>query len=300
MAGDLSAVKTGRCSVIIPAYNVEAFVGEAIESALDQTYGDVEVVVVNDGSTDATAEQVRPFERHIVYVEQQNRGLSAARNTGIRHSSGEYVGLLDADDLWAPERVERCVGLLEQQPHVGFVTTDAFLIHEREVSTDRWFGPDRRFPTGDFAAEIARRNFMFVAVLARRRLYDQVGLFDESLRAVEDYDMWLRFIAAGAVPALVDEPLAYYRVRAGSLTADRTHIADSLYTVLEKRLPDYWKLGVYGNAQQAWTIGQRALARGDRRQARRFFVAASRDTHKTLAQRAKILLAGMRRTMMGG
>lgn len=296
----MSAIKPGRCSIIIPAYNVEGYVGEAIESALDQTYGDVEVVVVNDGSTDRTAERIRPFEKHIVLIEQANRGLSAARNTGIRHSTGDVIGLLDADDLWAPERAARCVDLLQKDPHIGFVTTDAYLIHERTVSTDRFFGPARQFPTGNFAAEIVRRNFMFGSLFARRRLYDRVGLFDESLRAVEDYDMWLRFISVGAMPALIDEPLAYYRMRDGSLTSDRAHIADSLYSVLEKRLPDYWKLGIYGNAQEAWMVGQRALASGDRRQARRFFVAASRDSQKTAAQRAKILLAGMRRTMMGG
>lgn len=292
----MTEIEAGRCSVIIPAYNVEGFVGEAIESALDQTYGDVEVVVINDGSNDATADRIRPFMEHIVYLEQDNQGLSAARNTGIRNSTGEIIGLLDADDLWAPERVARCVNLLREQSDVGFVTTDAFLIYERTVSTDRFFGSKKPFPTKEFPQEIVRRNFMFVAVFARRSLYDQVGLFDESLRAVEDYDMWLRFISEGAQPALIDEPLAYYRMREGSLTTDRTHIADSLYAVLEKRLPSYWEMNIFGNAQEAWTIGQRALARGDRQQARRFFVAASRDTQKTALQQARIRLAAARQT----
>lgn len=280
---------TGRCSIVIPAYNVAAFVDAAIESALAQTYGDTEVIVVDDGSTDATSERIDSFASEVTVVRQTNQGLSAARNAGILRATGDVIGLLDGDDLWLPNRVERCREVLDEHSDVGFVTSDAWIIDERGQPTgDRFFHGQRTFPTDRHAEHIVARNFMFVGALIRRSELERVGLFDERLRAgCEDYDLWLRLVAAGSAPALVGEPLAHYRVRSGSMTQSQDRIAAARLEVLERRLPAFWRQGIYGPASQAWAIGSAAFERGDRRQAARFYFAAVRGPGKSPMSRAK-------------
>src|SRR5437660_1682693 len=115
-----------RCSVIIPAYNVERYVAEALDSAIGQTYPNVEVVVVDDGSTDGTRRVLESYTDRAVILNQPNRGAAAARNTALAASTGGFLAFLDADDRWAPERVARCIELLERMP-ADAVTTDAGL-----------------------------------------------------------------------------------------------------------------------------------------------------------------------------
>jgi len=124
-------VATKKVSVIIPAYNQGLYLKEAIQSVLDQTYPNFDLVIVDDGSTDDTAEVVHRFrDQRIRYIYQENRGLSAARNTGIQHSDGELLTFLDSDDLFFPDKLEVLVAELEQHPEVGFVAGQAVLIDE--------------------------------------------------------------------------------------------------------------------------------------------------------------------------
>ena len=188
-------------SVIIPAYNMVDFVAETIESALAQSYPAVEVVVVNDGSTDATAAAIEPYLDRIRYVEQDNRGLAGARNTGIRAASGEFLALLDADDLWLPDRLDRCIAHFAAHPHLGMVTTDAYLIEHGEKTTKRCYRDRRQYPfpaaEDQQLAVIAKRNFLFVSVVFRRDLVDRYGGFDEGFRRAEDYELWSRYLTRG-------------------------------------------------------------------------------------------------------
>ncbi|HZJ26323.1 MAG TPA: glycosyltransferase [Acidimicrobiia bacterium] len=284
-------------SVIIPAYNMVDFVAETIESALAQTYSAVEIIVVNDGSTDETAAAIAPYRDRIRYVEQENRGLAGARNTGIRVSRGEYLALLDADDLWLPDRLGHCVEHFAAHPHLGMVTTDAYLIEGGETTTKRCYRDRRQYPFPDAEdhqlAVIARRNFLFVSVVFKRELVDRYGSFDEQFRRAEDYELWSRYLVRGERAGYVDEPLGYYRRRADSLSASpeqwRAHLA-----VKERHLPDLWEQGVEGRPRDLMEIGRDAAARGDRRTARRFFGRAIRAADAPWSTRARYAASAAR------
>jgi|AGTN01.2.fsa_nt_gi Glycosyltransferases involved in cell wall biogenesis len=207
-------------SVIIPAYNCADFVGGAIRSALGQTYGNVEVIVVDDGSTDATADAVKNFGPRVRYVRQENRGLAGARNTGIRESRGRYVAILDADDTWLPEKLERQVALLEKASFAGLavcgfaqVSVTGEVIGEFAVAPC----PDRE----SLVRSLTRQNVIFgggSTALIRGECFEKVGLFDESLRSSEDWDMWFRI--ALKYDLVVDPAvLARITVRTDSLSA---------------------------------------------------------------------------------
>ena len=274
-----------RVSVIISAYNVEPFIGAAIESVLAQTYPNVEVVVVDDGSTDGTAAVIDGYRSEIVVVSQPNSGVCAARNAGIRASSGKLIGLLDGDDIWLPERLDRLVSFLESRPDIAMVTSDSWVMEGFEP-TQRQSYRDRRkrpFPAteAEQIPEIARFNFLFVGVVFRRELIDECGMFTigprygnrGSIESAEDFELWTRFLISGARAGFVDEPLGYYRERHGSLSQS-PHQALAHQTVLERHLPALWKQGAKGYARDAYEIGTRLAAFGDRRAALPFFLHA--------------------------
>ena len=187
-------------SVIIPCYNKEAFIAEALDSVLQQTYINAikEIIVVDDGSTDNTASVIKEkaaLSPIIKYVYQKNGGVSAARNTGIENATGDYVAFLDADDLWLPDKIERQSKALEQHPEVGLFYTDLFKYDYKQQSLT---------PVKAIAYQASEQNllFKFVAkgapvipstVLVKRICFEKAGMFDTTLReGGEDIDMWLR------------------------------------------------------------------------------------------------------------
>lgn len=280
------------CSVVIPAYNVERYVAAAVESALAQTYEPVEVIVVNDGSTDGTAGALAPFTDRIVYIEQANSGVARARNRALSSASGEYVALLDADDLWVPDRLSLCIEAIERNPDELFVTTDAFLIAGEEPTTKRYYGDlvDESFPDHvDQLDALARGNFVFISVVARRSLFERAGPFDDRFPPSEDYDMWIRFALAGARAELIREPLAGYRVRPDSASADGTKQWSTHLAVLEARLPELWRAGARGAGRDAYEIARRLSARGASRQAANFYLMAARHRDLRGSARARSL-----------
>ena len=267
-----------------------------MSSALAQTYTPLEVIVVNDGSTDATAAIAAELGDTIRYVEQDNAGPAAARNAALGVARGELVALLDADDKWRPERVERCVEILERRPEIGMVTTDANLI-EHGVATDkRSYGDRRRFP---FPAredqqidEIARRNFLFVGVVFRRELVERCGNFDERTWGAEDYELWTRFLLSGSRAAFISEPLGWYRLSEGSLSSGPRQWAEHLY-VLEKHLPALWQQGARGRASDIYDIGEKLAAAGDRKRASLFFRHAVTGEGASVLRRVKLALGAL-------
>jgi glycosyltransferase involved in cell wall biosynthesis len=290
-------------SVLIPAYNVECYLAAALDSALAQTYENVEIVVVNDGSTDRTADVVAPYRDRIVYVEQENRGLAGARNSAIRAASGSVFALLDADDLWMPERLSRIVPILAARPEIGMVTSDAYIIEETVTTQKRCYGDRRRYPfpahEDEQLNEIARRNFLFISVVFRRALVEQCGSFDETMRRAEDYDLWTRFLLSGSRAAFVPDPLGYYRLRADSLSASKEQWGAHL-SVLERHLPALWDHGARGRARDVFEIGEQLAARGDRRQAIRFFRQAVTGEDISLTTRARFTGSALRTLALPG
>lgn len=201
-----------RLSVLIPCYNHGAFVGEAIDSVMAQTFRNAEIVVVDDGSTDPdTIEALAGLARPGVQVlRTDNRGLPAARNHAAAHAQGSVFCFLDADDRLAPAWFEKGLSVLDERPAVAFVS------HWLETFGDehwRWT-PERC----DLPALLAR-NTVNGAALVRRRAFEAVGGYDESMRdGCEDWDFWLRLVEAGWTGAIVPEVLFHYRRQATSMS----------------------------------------------------------------------------------
>jgi glycosyltransferase involved in cell wall biosynthesis len=301
-AASRSAATGPLVSVVVPAHNAASYLVDTVESALAQTYAPLEVVVVNDGSSDDTASVAASLGDRITYLEQANAGPAAARNTALRVARGELVAFLDADDLWAPTRVERCVEILQARPEVGMVTADAYLIEHGVKTEKRSYGDRRRFRfparLDDQIAEIARRNFLFVGVVFRRSLLDACGELDQRIWGAEDYDLWTRFLLTGSRAAFVNEPLGWYRVRDDSVSASPRQWAEHLF-VLEKHLPALWELGARGRARDLYEIGEKLAAQGERRRAATFFRHAVTGEDASAAQRLKLAGGGVAHLVRG-
>jgi glycosyltransferase involved in cell wall biosynthesis len=227
-------------SVIMPAYNVEPYVGDAIRSALAQTFTDFELIVVDDGSKDGTAEIAKELarqDRRILIVQQANRGLAGARNSALRAARGEYFALLDSDDLWAPEFLERQVGILRSRQDVDIVTGNGWYLGGPKHGQIARPYPDPR-PDPDLASIIGDEWSVFIMSVFRRRVYTEIGAFDESMRSNEDYDFWLRAAMAGFTFVRNDRPLGHYRVRTDSLSASNVRMLRGILHVYTKLRPE--------------------------------------------------------------
>jgi glycosyltransferase involved in cell wall biosynthesis len=215
-------VSEPKVTVIIPSYNYGHFVGEAIQSVLDQSLQEWELIVVDDGSTDNTREVVAAFaDPRIHYVYQQNRGNPAARNAALRLARGQYVAFLDADDVWFPEKLERQVAQLDSlPPTVGLLYSDVYLFNNEDGAIIRRFMQGRRPPQGRILRELLDTEGWFISdtgSLIRREVFQRVGLYDESLWWYEDWEMWVRIAAAYEVVAM-DEPVARCRRHSANLS----------------------------------------------------------------------------------
>ena len=181
-------------SVIIPCYNAQAYLAEAINSALSQSYTHIEVLVIDDGSTDDSARIANCYknEKRLIYLHQKNSGLSSARNLGIERSAGLYIALLDADDQWEPHKLSRQMEIFQTAPLCGMVFTD-YSTFDSQGLRDTRRNIDHHTGIVEYSQLLSRSNFIYPStVLIRRSVFDVCGNFDESLRSIEDYDMWLR------------------------------------------------------------------------------------------------------------
>jgi glycosyltransferase involved in cell wall biosynthesis len=257
-------------SVVIPSYNYGHFVGEAVESALGQTWrGGVEVIVVDDGSRDDTRERLEPYMDRIQYIYQVNRGLSAARNTGIRAARGEWIALLDADDRWHPEKTDVQLGAAERAGGYDFIG-----------SPGCWWPMPEHLPRDVETRRLGVEDFLFgtpvgpSAVMVRRRCLERVGGFDEGLRSVEDRDMWLRLVVH--YPALqVKSPCWFVRAHPGQMSRHAARMHESYEAVLTKffrQHPQPWKVERVGWATLYVDSTLAHLAQGERGKARDFLL----------------------------
>ncbi len=191
-------------SVVIPTFNRAATLGRALASVQAQTCPPLEVIVVDDGSTDGSAQMLREAFPWVHLLRQDNAGVSAARNTGIRCARGDWVALLDSDDEWLATKLERQLACVRAHPEAVFVHCDEIWIrHGRRVNP---MHKHRKRGGAIFRDSLALCLISPSASLIRRGLLERVGLFDETLPACEDYELWLRILASHAVH-YVDEPL---------------------------------------------------------------------------------------------
>jgi len=179
-----------RVSVVLPTYNRGWILEQAVESVLGQDYANLQLIVVDDGSTDDTSHLLSTFEDRITVIRQVNRGVSAARNAGIRAATGELIALLDSDDTWLPGKVTAQVSFFSNHPDVLVCQTQEIWIRNGVRVNP---GKRHRKEAGMiFERSLALCLVSPSAVMMRSSLLDEVGLFDETLPACEDYDLWLR------------------------------------------------------------------------------------------------------------
>ncbi len=236
-SGPASPTSSPLVSVVVPAYGVTAYIAEALDSVLAQTFTDYEIIVVNDGSPD-TAELERvlaPYRGRIVYLTHENRGLAGARNTAIRAARGRWIGLLDGDDAWEPDFLASQVAILEKDPSLAVLYADARVFGNSPIAgrTIMEGCPSRGEIT--FEKLVSRESTVVLpATMVRRDAVVNAGMFDESLRRTEDIDMWLRILLEGGRIGYQCRVLARYRRRPGNLSSDETAMIDSYLRVLEK------------------------------------------------------------------
>lgn len=271
-------------SLVIATFNHGRLLPEALDSAIGQTLEGVEIVVVDDGSTDDTPAVLARYGDRIRVVCQPNRGLAAARNMGLAAARGAYVSFLDADDVLMPTKLAEQNAVLEQAPAVGWTYCDV-LIETAATGTamraSERFGYAGRRLEGWLFPELIHGNFIpAIAPLVRRTALDAAGGFDERLTALEDWDLWLRLslIAEARYSPAV---LVRYRVHPGGMSEDRSRMDENRFRVLDalcRTQPAAVEgLGPVGRRIIADThnwLGKEAYARGDWAEARRRFTAS--------------------------
>jgi len=202
-------MKGPLASVIVPVYNGERYLDAAIKSIFNQDYQPIEVIVVDDGSTDNSADIARAY-KEIQYIYQPNQGPSAARNTGIAVAQAEFIAFLDADDIWMPSKLSLQVSYLCNHPEVGFVVANRRMSIEEGVKKPPWYR--------EHLFEQDRVCFGPSAVVVRRSVFEKVGLYNPSFRYGESAEWLTRAKDAGIHSAILPETLLVLRVHDRNLT----------------------------------------------------------------------------------
>ena len=191
-----------RVSVVIPAFNRWRLLAEAIDSVLAQSYRDFELIVVDDGSSDATASELAKLASRLQFFVTERRGVSAARNLGVSQSRGYYIAFLDSDDLWLNSKLERQTRFMDEHPEFHICQTDEIWIRNGVRVNPRAV---HQKPTGDiFSRSLKLCLVSPSAVMMTKALFDRTGGFDEAFPVCEDYDLWLRISAQHQVPLIPD------------------------------------------------------------------------------------------------
>lgn len=251
-------------SVIIPCYNHGRYLPHAVNSVLAQTFADWEAIIVDDGSTDDTRQVAAQFtDPRVRYIYQKNRGLSAARNTGIRAAQGKYLAFLDADDEWEPEFLAVCLAALSAQNTLAAVVTLARFIDENGRMLPRVGG--RVVGVQELRSRLLEGGFFPVhAVLVKAEAVRSAGLLDERLTSVEDWDLWLRITANGGQMRTIPQPLARYRVVTGSMSTNAGRMHANRMAVLAKHFgpPEGDPVTWSDEKRLGYTFAYRAAALG--------------------------------------
>jgi glycosyltransferase involved in cell wall biosynthesis len=286
-------------SVVIAAYQAAETVAVAVRSALEQTVPPHEVIVVDDGSTDGTAEVIVPFADRVTVITQQNRGSAAAKNVGVRAATGEFFVILDADDSFLPQRLEALGAFGAARPDLDILMTDAYLeVGGRPVAR---FCRETPFAVDDQRVAIFDRCFL-IAPAVRRERFLEIGGFDEAIPSGFDWDCWIRLLLGGARAGLVEAPLYVYRLVTGSLSDDRPRTLWGRVAVLEKGLgnPELrreersaLRRALQRHRQRALLTEAEAALRSGAADARRRALAVALGSGFGLRTRTKALLAAL-------
>jgi len=288
-----------KVSVIIPAYNCASFIPETLESVFAQTYRDLEIILVDDGSTDNTPTVVVPYLDRITYIRQNNGGLPAARNTGIRAAKGEFIALLDADDSWMADKLERQLPRFADA-EVGIVYSD-FSVRYADGRFQPSYLVNRPLASEGYVLEnYIRSRFLFPSTMViRQKCLEEFGLFDEEMFACEDIELFAR-ICSRWKAAKVDAPLMIRYEGTHNITSNSRKI--NQYTILAlgkvlartPGLPESTRKVIDRElGQQHWWFGYAAFKTGNMPQARQHLIAAIRCDSHNAGRATPVLVASL-------
>jgi len=226
-------------SVVIPCYNATRYIADALNSLRNQTFRDFETLLINDGCPDtANLERVlEPYMSEIAYLKSGEwASISGSRNKGILRSRARYIALLDADDVWEPEYLAVMTGILEADPSLALVYPNATYFGESPWAGRTFMAMNPISGPVTMEKLISRECTVFISVTARRESLIQAGLFDPDVRGGEDWDLWMRLARTGAKLTYTNQPLARYRLRRGSMSADKIDLLQNGLNVCRKHL----------------------------------------------------------------
>jgi glycosyltransferase involved in cell wall biosynthesis len=207
-------------SVVLASYNMGHYLPESVRSVLAQTYENIEVIIIDDGSTDDTEEQIKPLlsDPRLRYIKQENQGQPKAKNNGIKACNGEYIAFCDGDDLWATNKLELQLPLIDHDPEVGVVYSEVSYIDDKGNPLDKE-QPYERY-SGMVTDKLILKNFIpFGTALVKRQCFNELGLFDENLPMGIDWDLWLRFSVRFKIKYLADKTYIY-RIWPGQMSSN--------------------------------------------------------------------------------
>jgi glycosyltransferase involved in cell wall biosynthesis len=214
-------------SVVIPVFNGERFLREAVQSVLDQEYSDVEIIIVDDGSTDGTANVARSLPETVRYLHQRNQGPAAARNRGIEHARGSLIAFADADDLWPADKLALQLPYLISDPKTDIVL--GRIQQVRLSETDTGHTRAEEFAEPAFSVNLG-------SAIIRKSVFERVGLFDETMRYSEDVDWFLRAREAGAAIVTIDAVTLLYRQHEQNMTRGKSTSELNVLKALKRSL----------------------------------------------------------------
>ena len=295
-------MRSVRVSCVIPAYNAEPHIAQAVRSVLEQTRVPDEVIVVDDGSTDGTAEVLAGFGDRIRLVSQAQGGAAAARNAGVAAADGQWIALLDADDWWLPEKVERTLDALSHAPEAAIAYTGRLVCDDRTGQQRQ--APLVRQQGHAYHGLLAGNCMPTSSAMVQHEAWDRAGGMASDLMTCEDWDLWLR-VAREEPVVCVPEPLCVYRLHVGGISQSGvSRMREDEQRVLQRRIeadPDLPERVV----RQAWSAhhfrcGMDAYSAADFRGARaRFRQALGQAWHRGAAWRYLLTLLGPSRRRTG-
>ncbi len=242
-------------SVVVPTYNQAHFLPDCINSVFRQTYDDYEIIVVDDGSTDNTREEMKPYSGRARYIYKANGGVASARNVGIHEANGDYIAFLDSDDLWHPEKLKSTAAFIDTLPHCGLFHSNTNLIRENGSMISML----KRRDLGRAAYHELLMGYSLVnsSITVKKECFTQCGVFYEQFKAkagAEDWDMWIR-ICRKFPSKLINEALVYYRIHQGNYSKNEfLNLNEDILSVLhraierDRRLPAVVKQKAFSNA----------------------------------------------------
>lgn len=278
-------------SVVIPTYNRAHLISRAIQSVLDQTYQDFEIIVVDDGSIDNTEEIIKSFkDDRVIYIRhRENKGPSAARNTGIKASKGEYIAFQDSDDEWFTEKLEKQIEVFDNcSPEVGVVYSGFFRIE----SGKKIYIPKSKViqKEGNIHEELLKGNFIGTpSVLIKKKCFEKAKFFDENMPALEDWDLWIE-ISKHYTFKYINIPLLDSYSTPNGVNTNQVSLAKALEILIINYLEDF-KKNKKNLSKYYLIIGHLLCLNGDLNNGRNYLIKAAKTNHLNIKPEILIFIS---------